>query len=245
VRFEDTDELRSAEFVNVDLSQARFRNVDLSGAKVMEARLVNARLSGLIDGLIVNDVEVAPLIVAEMARRHPERTKLSPVDARGVSEAWAVIESLWQATKDRALRLPEPVLRQRVDDEWSFLETLRHLVFVTDLWIVGPVLGRTGEFHPLGLPPSFMTDVAAFGIDPGLRADIDDVIAAREDRMATVGALIGGLGDDDLERRCRDGTVLSCLCTVFDEEWYHNWFANRDLDVLTGAASAKWARSPD
>lgn len=234
MRFEDTDELRSAEFVNVDLSHARFRNVDLSDAKVMEARLVNARLSGLIDGLIVNDVEVAPLIVAEMARRYPERSKLSPVDAPGVRDAWSVIESLWQATKDRAQPLPDVVLCERVDEEWSFAETLRHLVFVTDLWIIGPVLGRTGHFHPLGLPPTFITDPAAFGIDPTVDAGVADVIAAREDRMAIVRALIDELSDDDLARECENGTVLSCLHTVFDEEWYHNWFANRDLDVLTG-----------
>lgn len=61
-RFEDTDEFRGAEFVNVDLSGARFRNVDLTGAKVMEAMLVGARISGLIEGLVLNDVEVGPLI---------------------------------------------------------------------------------------------------------------------------------------------------------------------------------------
>ena len=29
-------------------------------------------------------------------------------------------------------RHPEPPLHLRVDDEWSFVETLRHLVFATD-----------------------------------------------------------------------------------------------------------------
>ena len=79
MRFENTDELRAAEFVNVDLSQARFRNVNLTGARVMEAMLVNAWFSGLIHGLVINDIEVAPLIASEMDRRFPERAKL-PTD---------------------------------------------------------------------------------------------------------------------------------------------------------------------
>lgn len=68
--------------------------MNLAGAKVIEATLVNARFCGLIHGLVVNDVEVAPLIRAEMDRRCPERTKLVPNDADGVRAAWAVIEGL-------------------------------------------------------------------------------------------------------------------------------------------------------
>ncbi|MGH2685182.1 MAG: DinB family protein [Actinomycetota bacterium] len=232
MRFEDTDELKGAEFVNVDLSGARFRNVNLQGARVMEAMLVNARFSGLIHGLVVNDVEVAPLIDAELNHRYPERAKLRPVDADAVREAWRVIEGLWQATKDRASRLPEPLLHQRVDDEWSFLETMRHLVFVTDGWISGTVLGRTGHFHPLGVPPSFITDVEPFGIDLGVDPDLTEVLTMREDRMDVVRTLVGDLTDGDLGRQCGDHTLLGCLWTLFDEEWAHNRFANRDLDVL-------------
>ena len=94
MRFEDTDELKGAEFEGVDLSGASFHNVNLSGATIKEALLVNARLSGLIHGLTVNDVEVAPLIIAELDRRYPERTALRPRDADGVRAAWAVIEQL-------------------------------------------------------------------------------------------------------------------------------------------------------
>ena len=238
MRFEDTDELKGAEFVNVDLSGASFRNVNLQGARVMEAMLVNARFSGLIDGLVVNDVEVAPLIAAEMTRRYPERAKLLPTDADGAREAWAVIEALWAATKQRAAGLPEPVLRRRVEGEWSFLETLRHLVFVTDAWIGGRVLGRTGHFHPCGMPPSFITDLAPFGIDPAADPGPAEVDAMRAERMDVVRALVRDLGDDDLNRQCGDSTLLGCLWTLLDEEWHHNWFANRDLDRLEGPAAA-------
>jgi hypothetical protein len=232
MRFKDTDELKGAEFVNVDLSESRFRNVNLAGAKVMEAMLVNARFSGLIDGLVINDVEVAPLIIAEMDRRYPERTKLRPSDADGVRAGWSVIEALWAATKKRASGLPEPALHERVDGEWSFLETLRHLIFVTDTWISGRVLSRSGHYHPFGMPPSFITDPEPFGLDVSADPSFAEVVKARENRMAIVRDLVTTMTDDGLQRRCGEHTVLSCLGTMFDEEWYHNWFANRDLDVI-------------
>jgi hypothetical protein len=233
MRFENTEELKGAEFVNVDLSGAIGRNVNLSGVRMMEAMLVGARFSGLIHGLVINDIEVAPLIVAEMDRRYPERTKLRPNDAEGVREAWSVIEDLWATTKARASALPAPLLHQRVEDEWSFLETLRHLIMVTDGWISGTVLGRTGHFHPFGVLPSFITDPTPFGIEPTADPSFGEVVAVREDRMSVVRALVTDMTDAGLQRRCGEHTVLSCLSTVFDEEWHHNWFANRDLDVLT------------
>ena len=233
MRFENTDELKGAEFVNVDLSGAQFRNVNLMGAKVMEAMLIGARFSGLIHGLMINDVEVAPLITAELDRRYPERTKLRPTDADGAREAWRVIEELWGKSKARAAGLPEETLHERVDDEWSFLETCRHLVFVTDGWISGTVLGRANQFHPFGMPPSFITDVGPIGIDVTADPPFDEVVVAREDRMAVVRDLVAKLDDGELRRQCGEHTVHHCLLTVFEEEWAHNWYANRDLDALT------------
>ncbi len=218
----------------MDLSGAVFRNVNLQGARVMEAMLVNARFSGLIHGQVVNDIEIAPLINAEIIHRYPERARLTPNDAAGVRDAWSLLESLSgpRPSSERASALPESTLRTHVDGEWSFLETLRHLIFVTDSWITGAVLGRTNQFHAFGMPPSLITDSESYGIDVSADPGLAEVIVAREERMDVVRALVRGLTDDCLRRRCGDQTVLSCLHTLFDEEWHHNWFANRDLDVL-------------
>jgi uncharacterized protein YjbI with pentapeptide repeats len=232
MRFENTDELKGAEFLNVDLAGARFQNVNLEGAVLKETMLVNARMSGLIHGLVINDVEVAPLIRAEMDRRYPERTKLVPSDADGVREAWSVIETIWAATMQRACDLPEALLHERVDDEWSFLETVRHMVFVIDGWISGNVLGQTDQFHPLGVAPSFIDDPAAMGIDVHADPSLKEVVRVRDERMDVVRGLVADLTDADLERQCGEHTLLRCLLTLFDEDWHHNWFANRDLDTL-------------
>lgn len=88
----DPAHTRDGEYVDVDFAGTRFRNVNFEGAKVMEAHLVNARFSGLITGLVINDVEVAPLIEAELNRRFPERAMLTPL-----SEEW---QHNWYANRD-------------------------------------------------------------------------------------------------------------------------------------------------
>jgi DinB superfamily/Pentapeptide repeats (8 copies) len=240
----DTSEFRGARFTGVDLSGARFRNVDLTSVKMIDALMVNASFSGLIDGLRINDIEVAPLIAAEMERRYPERVQLMASDPDGVRAAWSWIEETWRATVERARGLPEAVLRQRVDEEWSFIETLRHLIFVTDGWVSRTVLGEARPYHRLGLPPTFVGEVPNSDIDTAADPSLDEVLAARHDRMASVRSLLAGISADELARQCaqipEDGyppettqTVLSCLHVVFDEEWAHHQFAVRDLDTLT------------
>jgi hypothetical protein len=242
--FNDTDDLRGARFGGVDLSGARFRNVNLSGAKVIDALLVNASFSGLIDGLTVNDIEVAPLIVAEMDRLYPERAMLFPRDPEGLRHAWTTIESMWEATTERVRGLPEPARYARVDEEWSFVETLRHLIFVTDGWISRTVLGEPTPFHPLALPPTFVTDAAGFGVDAGADPSFDEVVAARADRQAVVRKLLAGITDEDLARQCdrnpapgyppdTEHVVVNCIHIVIDEEWAHHRYAVRDLDALS------------
>lgn len=241
--YADTDELRGARFSGVDLSGARFRNVDMQGVRMVDALLANADLSGMIVGLKVNGIEVAPLIAAEMERRHPERKQLFAGDPDGMRRAWSMIENLWADTLERARAFPAEALHRRVDEEWSFVETLRHLIFVTDAWISRVVLGEARPYHRLGLPPSFVTSMDELGIDAEADPTLDEVLDARVDRMARVRALIDDLTPEELARTCATNAargyppetnhqVIGCLWTVIDEEWAHNLIANRDLDRL-------------
>jgi hypothetical protein len=241
--FADTDELRGARFTGVDLSHAQFRNVNLEGVKMVDAMLVNARLSGLIVGLTVNDIEVAPLIIDEMNRRYPERSKLFAKDPEGMGDAWSLIETMWNETIDRARVLPEAKLHERVDEEWSFVETLRHLIFAADAWIGRVVLGESAPYHPIGLPPSFVAGVKDLGIDVDANPSLDEVLAVRRDRIDQVRGLIQRLTPDELVGTCppneatgyppeTNHRVIDCLWTVIDEEWAHHRYAHRDLARL-------------
>ncbi len=67
-RFEDVH-LAGARFHDVDLTGARFQLVDLTGAVIRGAALVNVDISGEIKNLLVNGVDVVPLVEAELNRR--------------------------------------------------------------------------------------------------------------------------------------------------------------------------------
>ena len=60
---------------------------------------------------------------------------MRPADPAGFAEAWDILERLWGGTAGRARRLQPELLHEPVDGEWSFIETLRHLLFATDSWI--------------------------------------------------------------------------------------------------------------
>jgi len=243
----DSDEFRGAQFTHADLSGVKMHDVNLSGARITDAMLVDTELSGIISTLKVNGVYVGPLVEAELDRLHPERVAMRATTPDGLREGWAAVEAMWQPTIELAHRLPEPTLHQRVDGEWSLVETLRHLIFVTDGWFSRTVLGEADPYHPIGILPTFLTAEAAnLGIDEGAAPSFAEVHDVRAGRIAKVRDYLATVDERTLHaRRHRndtDGyppptedTVLSCLHVVMDEEWWHHQYAARDLATLTTA----------
>src|SRR5262249_62202467 len=162
-------------------------------------------------------------------------------DARAL---WDAIERLWAQATERAGRLPAAALAQQVNEEWSFEQTLRHLVFITDAWASRTVLDKEMPYHPLGLPQSWYpaADAAALGIDLSAQPGYTEILAARADRMAVMRRILADLTDDSLGRPCRrspapgypdeERAVGDCIGVVMDEEIEHYRFAVRDLAVL-------------
>jgi hypothetical protein len=233
-----------ARFIGADLSGAVFRDVDLRRAKIVDALLDGAEVSGSITGLQVNGVEVAPLVEAELDRRHPERQALRATTPAGLRTGWAMVEEMWRPTIARAELLPEAALQERVDEEWSLTETLRHLVFVIDAWFGRAVRGERHPYHALGLPPSFLGDAAVMGIAIGSAASFTDALGAHHQCMRAVAAYLRAVTEEELQAPRpgnagagypppTDHTVLGCLHVIMDEEWWHHQYAVRDLAVLT------------
>jgi hypothetical protein len=230
---------------DVDLSGSRLHGANLEGTRITDGWLRDASISGCIDGLVVNGVEVAPLVAAELDRREPERILLRSTDPEGLARAWAVIEGRWQGIVERAERLPAADLVVRVDGEWSFLETLRHLVFATDCWLGRMVRQEPRPYHRFGIAPSFLTDPSSIGLDGAAEPSLAEVAAVRRERMDAVASTIATVTPRDLERVCEpplplgppEGphTVLQCLQAILEEEWEHARYAVRDLDVLSEA----------
>jgi hypothetical protein len=228
---------KNARFVEADFSGARFHGVNFSNVKISDAWLLNVDISGLVGNLSVNGVDVSAYVEAELNRRHPERLVLAPFDSDGMRSAWECIEDFSAATLDRARALPPDVLDESIDEEWSFLETLRHLVFATDRWITGPVLGDAKPFHPLGMPNPPLDEAPAGVFDLEAKPTFAEVLSVRRERMDRVAALIQGIDADELSRAVPSPnggttTVMSCLHVVFREEWWHDQYANRDLAIL-------------
>jgi hypothetical protein len=242
------------DFTAADLTDSRFRDVDLSGARFHSVLLDGAvfravsadrlELDGPIRQLWVNGVDVMPLVEGELNRQDPERAKMWPHDADGYREAWDILERRWAATVQRAQALPPPRLHERVDDEWSFLETLRHLVFATDAWVGRTLLGDPSPWHPLDLPFDEMPAAPGVPRDRDARPGLEEVLALPADRQATVRRVLADLTDERLAEMTdpvegpgwpppQSFPVRECLILVLTEEWEHRRYAERDLDALS------------
>jgi DinB family protein/pentapeptide repeat protein len=236
---------RAARFDVADLRGARFTDCDLTGVTIRDGWLVDVSISGYLSNVSVNGVDVTGFVSAELDRLHPERVQFRDVqDAGGFRAMWDTIERLWADAAGRAGRLPAAALTEQVHDEWSFAQTLRHLVFITDAWASRTVLDEAMPYHPLGLPQSWypLPDAAALGIDLTADPGYAEVFAARADRMAVMRRIVAGMTNADLGRSCKgspapgypeeERTVAECIAVVMDEEIEHYRFAVRDLAVL-------------
>jgi DinB superfamily/Pentapeptide repeats (8 copies) len=238
-------QFRAARFDVADLRGARFTDCDLTGVTIRDGCLVDVSISGYLSNVTINGVEVSDFVNAELDRRHPERVQFREAETAADCRAmWNTIERLWAQATERAGRLPAAALTEQVNEEWSFAQTLRHLVFITDAWASRTVLDEEKPYHPIGLPQSWYpaADAAGLGIDLAAEPGYEDILAARADRLAVIRRILAGLTDDGLGRPClrspapgypdEERTVIGCLAVVMDEEIEHYRFAVRDLAVL-------------
>ena len=234
--------LRNAELNGVDLSGAQIRGVLFNGSRMRGVELVDVEISGELQNVIVNGVDIAPLVDAELNRRMPERAKMRPDDSDGFREAWAILEQLWKGTVARAMTFPAAALHDNVDDEWSFIQTLRHLNFASAAWVGRMALGNASPWHPLDLPWDEAPGWDGIPWDREARPSLDEVLTIRRERQAMVRHLLESLTDDQLAAevtrsepgwpRVEDFPLKECLRIVLNEEWQHRLYAERDLDAL-------------
>ena len=235
--FEGAD-LRGAQFREVDLTDARVEGANLTNVTMSDVWLVNVDIDGMYNGVRINGVDVTGYVSAELARIDPQRALMEPTDPEGMRAAWSAVSSRWDATIERARQLPEEALHASVDGEFSFVQTLRHLVFATDKWFTAPILG--GEFDPIGLPNTGSLAFPWPGIDRDADPSFADALAVRRDRGARFAKYLAGLQPSDLTRDREvlengHAPVQACLHVVFEEEMAHHGYATRDLDALERA----------
>lgn len=232
--FTDVD-MRGARFVRADLSDAVMRAVDVAGADVDAPWLLDGERT-----FWVNGVDVVPYVDAELNRRFPGRAERRAEDPDGLRAAWAALERTWQATLSRAAEMPAGTVDVSVDGEWSFAQTLRHLVMATDTWLGRAILNREHPYHPIGQPNvEYETDGRDMSIFNRDTPSYDEVLEVRASRVAMVRDFLTTVTADDLTATRpnphdpdHQETVLSCLHTILEEEWEHLRYAVRELAAI-------------
>ena len=235
--------LKESRIHRLDLSDARMRWIKMHGTKFIGVEMYDVEITGEFVNLVLNGVDVAPLIEAELDRQTPERAKMRAEDPAGFREAWAILLRLWDETVARARTLPEEKLHESVEGEWSFIQTLRHLGFATAVWVGRLVRGEPSPLHPLDLPWGEAPAWDWFTPDWDARPSLDEVLAVRRERQAMVGAVIDGLTEELLAQTVTPpaspgwpdfpATVKECLRVILNEEWEHRRYAERDLGALS------------
>jgi hypothetical protein len=234
--------LRGARFVRCDLSGVVMRGVDVAGADIDAPWLLDGR-----SALYVNGVDVAAFVEAELARRFPGRADRRAGDPDGLRVAWASVETAWAAAIERVAAMAPGTAEVCVDGEWSFAQTLRHLVMATDTWLGRAILQREHPYHPVGLPNvEYEADGHDLSVFSQAVPSYPEVLEARQGRLAMVRALLATVTPEELAQPRRNPwapdhpeTVLSCLHTILEEEWEHLRFAVRDLDAIDARAAAQ------
>ncbi|SFR27932.1 Pentapeptide repeat-containing protein [Lentzea waywayandensis] len=245
VTFSHPDDLSGAAFTDVSLRGARFTRSDLSGLVMRAVDIAGADIDApwLLDGenaLLVNGVDVAPFVEAELNRRFPGREERRAKDPDGLRAAWAAVEAAWAATLERVAAMPPGTEDVSVDGEWSFAQTVRHLIMATDTWLGGPILGNEKPYHPLGLPNAeYETDGYDLSVFVSGTPPYAEVLEARAGRTAMVRDFLAGVTEADLAVTRSNPwspdhpvSTGSCLRTILVEEWEHLRYATRDLDAI-------------
>jgi hypothetical protein len=216
-RFGESDELQGARFIGVNLRGARFVESNLSG-------------------VVMRGIEAAELDIDAPWLPFGGYLRVNGVDV--TRAAWSALESSWGAVLERAAALPEGAVDESVEGEWSFAQTLRHLVHATDLWFGKAVLGVEDPFHPLGL--GYVAHPGPDGIPPEAGVPpYAEVLAARAGRVAMVRDFLAAVTPEQLDEERANPhssdhpeTVRSCVHVILEEGWEHQRFAVRDLDTI-------------
>jgi hypothetical protein len=235
-----TRDFEGATFVRTSFTGATLRYCDVSGVVMRSVDVDGLDIDShdlFMGSLLVNGVDVVPLVEAELNRRFPGRELQKAQTPEGLREGWVAVQAAWAAT---VADTPPELVDAHVPDEWSLAQTLRHLVLATDTWLRGAILGIEQPFHEIG---QIFTGAAEMGFDTSIfRADpptYDEVLAVRAERQQLVTDFLATATPELLaEERTHpwgtdwSPTVGDCVRVILEEEWAHLRYVRRDLALL-------------
>jgi hypothetical protein len=240
--YSSTNEFEGATFVRASFKGATLRSCDVSGVTMRSVEVGGLDIDShdlFFGTLIVNGVDVVPLVEAELNRQFPGRELQKAQTPEGLREAWVAVQSAWQTT---VTDTPLDLVDAHVEDEWSLAQTLRHLVLATDAWLRGGIQRMPQPFHEIG---QIFTGAERMGFDMSIfRADpppYEEVLAVRAERQGLVTEFLATATPELLAEE-RDNpwgggddwhpTVGDCTRVILEEEWAHLRYIRRDLARL-------------
>ncbi len=227
-------DLTESVFWGADLRGSTFRDVNLTDVKISHAWVVNFEMDAMIDNVVINGVDVTAF-VNEHDVWYPLRAMLRPKTPDDMRATWAAMEIEWAKTIARAQALGEDKAQQSVNGEFSFVETVRHLVFAMDKWFTVPVLGE--GYAPIGLPNKGSLDHPWPGLDYKVTPSLSEALSVRADRATRFRDFLAKVSAAEFDRPIDvaengEHPLQECTFTVFEEEFWHNRYAVRDLAFL-------------
>ncbi len=236
-----TQEFEGATFVKASFRGATLRFSDVSGVTMRGVDVDGLDIDShdlFFGSLLVNGVDVVPLVEAELNRQFPGRELQKAQSPEGLREGWVAVQSAWRTTVDST---PRELVDAHVEDEWSLAQTLRHLVLATDAWLRGAILRVPQPFHEIG---QIFTGAAEMGFDMSVfRVDppsYEEVLAVRAERQRLVTDFLATATADLLAEEREDPwgggdgrpNVGDCVRVILEEEWAHLRYVRRDLARL-------------
>ena len=228
-------DLAGAVFWGADLSGARFRDVNLTDAKISHAWLVNVDIDALVDKVVINGVDVTAY-VNERDPWYPLRAMLRPSDPEGMRATWAALEDEWAKTITRAQALPEDSAA-RVGQRRVVLRPDAATSRLRDGQVVHGADPRRSASTRSGCRTRGSVDFPWPGLDYDLTPSVSEALAVRADRATRFRDYLASVATTDFTRPIdvlENGTnpLQECIYTVFEEEFWHNRYAQRDLAQL-------------
>lgn len=239
--YSGTKEFEGATFVQASFKGATVRFSDFSGVTMrsVDADGLDIDSHDLFFGsLLVNGVDVVPLVDAELNRQFPGRELQKAQTPAGLREGWPAVQAAWQET---VAGTPTDLVDAHVEDEWSLAQTLRHLILATDAWLRGGILRMQRPFHEIGQiftgADQMGFDISIFRVDP---PPYEEILAVRAERQQLVTDFLSRATSELLaeERGNPWGggdwhpSVGDCIRVILEEEWAHLRYIRRDLARL-------------
>ncbi|MFS3127690.1 DinB family protein [Nocardioides sp. Bht2] len=239
--YSNTDEFEGAKFVAASFKGATVRFSDLSGVTMREVDVNGLEIDShdlFFGTLVVNGVDVVPLVDAELNRQFPGRALQNAETPQGLREGWVAVQAAWQET---VTGTPLGLIDEQVNGEWSLAQTLRHLILATDTWLGRAILRLDEPFHEIG---QIFTGAEEMGFDMSIfrpePPSYDEVLAVRAQRQQSVTDFLATATPELLaaerENPWGDGdrrpSVGDCIRVILEEEWAHLRYIRRDLALL-------------